>query len=71
MKNYSAFQSLENAANVCDFNESINLTDEEVTTDSSVKLRQRSNKETRRSVPAQNKKTGATKTTAATCGKNQ
>ena len=36
---YSAFQPLENPANVCDFIESINLTEEEVTTDSSVKLR--------------------------------
>ena len=49
---YSAFQSLENPANVCDFVESINLTEEEVTTDSSVKLRPRSNMKTRGSVPA-------------------
>ena len=53
---YSAFQPLENPANVCDFIESINLTEEEVTTDSSVKLRPRSNMKTRGSVPAQNKK---------------
>ena len=52
---YSAFQPIENPANVCDFIESINLT-EEVTTDSSVKLRPRSNMKTRGSVPAQNKK---------------
>ena len=52
---YSAFQPLENPANVYDFIESINLT-EEVTTDSSVKLRPRSNIETRGSVPARNKK---------------
>ena len=53
---YSAFQPFENPANVCDFIESINLTEEEVTTDSSVKLRPRSNMKTRGSVPAQNKK---------------
>ena len=52
----SAFRPLENPANLCDFIESINLTEEEVTTDSSVKLRPRSNMKTRRSVPAQNKK---------------
>ena len=68
---YSAFQPLENPANVCDFIESINLTEEEVTTDSSVKLRPRSNMKTRGSVPAQNKKQQVpTETTTATCGKN-
>ena len=53
---YTALQPLENPTNACDFIESINLTEEEVTTDSSVKLRPRSNTKTRRSVPAQNKK---------------
>ena len=43
---YSAFQPLENPTNVCDFIESINLTEEEVTANSSVKLRQRSNMKT-------------------------
>ena len=52
---YSAFQPLENPINVCDFIESIYLTEEEVTTDSSVKLRPQSNMKTRRSVPTQNK----------------
>ena len=52
---YSAFQPLENPTNVCDFIESIYLTEEEVTTDSSVKLRPQSNMKTRRSVPTQNK----------------
>ena len=67
---YSAFQPLQNPANVCDFIESTNLTEEEVTRNSSVKLRPRSNMKTRWSVPAQNKKTtGATETTTATCGK--
>ena len=52
---YSAFKPLENPTNVCDFMESMYLTEEEVTTDSSVKLRPRSNMKTRRSVPTQNK----------------
>ena len=52
---YSAFQPLENPTNVCDFIESIYLTEEEDTTDSSVKLRPQSNMKTRRSVPTQNK----------------
>ena len=53
---YCAFQPLENPANVCDFIESINMTEEEVTTDSSVKLKPRSNMKTTGSVPAQNQK---------------